>query len=194
MTKLLCEIFEDKITICQEGYDSQASFHSSISQHEENLTLYQCIHQFSTPEILKKFWFCNDECKETRAVKQMQLCSLSRVLIVQLKRFTDENGYMRKLDMYVDFPLNGLDSSKFYPDTNHCQSNVIYDLIAVSNHIGSAYGGHYTAYARQSVDEPWYLFNDSRVTRLSGNDRIVSRDAYILVYLRREKDENNSEI
>ena len=36
-----------------------------------------------------------------------------------------------------------------------------YDLIAVSNHFGGMGGGHYTAYAKNCVDQRWYNFDDT---------------------------------
>ena len=100
---------------------------------------------------------------------------------------------MRKLDQYVDFPKNGLNLSICYSHTASPPPNIIYDLIAVSNHMGSIHGGHYTAYARQRVGEPWYLFDDRIVTRVYDDRNVVSRNAYILVYIRRENDEKNFE-
>ncbi|CAF3723321.1 unnamed protein product [Rotaria sp. Silwood1] len=195
MTKLLGEILEHEITICDEGYDYQAPFYSPAPRFEDNLTLNKCIREFLTIELIDKLWFCQDECKQqTNAVRQIQLCTLPSVLIVQLKRFIDENGYTRKLDTYVNCPINGLDLREFYSHETSCHTNMIYDLIAVSNHMGSVYSGHYTAYARQRIDEPWYLFDDSRVTQLYNDDNVVSRNAYILVYLSREKNENSFEI
>ena len=194
MKTLLCEISEDKILIIDEGYDGRYQHYSTLSYAADNLTLYDCIRNFVTPETIKKFWLCKKQCDGKHAVKQMQFFSLARVLIVQLKRFTDENGLMEKIETYVDFPINDLDASRFDSETSHRHPNATYDLIAVSNHMGSVYGGHYTAYARQSVGEPWYLFDDSLVTRLDDQDQIVTKNAYILIYLRRELTEKEHKV
>ena len=186
MTTLLREILEDKITIVDEGFDSKRADYSRTSHVTDNLTLYDCICQFVTPETIEKFWLCKEGCHGKYAVKLMKFNSLAPVLIVQLKRFTDENGVMRKISTYVDFTTDGLNMSEFCVGTSRRHSNVIYDLIAVSNHMGSVYGGHYTAYARQSVDKPWFLFDDDRATRLDDQDRVVTSNAYLLIYLRRE--------
>ena len=58
----------------------------------------------------------------------------------------------------------------------------VYDLYAVSNHVGSLGGGHYTAYCR--VPQPdgslaWYHFDDELVSQ------VVSQNAYQLFYVRR---------
>jgi ubiquitin carboxyl-terminal hydrolase 2/21 len=41
-------------------------------------------------------------------------------------------------------------------------SGIKYNLFAVSNHIGSAFGGHYTAYCKHPQSKEWHSFNDSR--------------------------------
>ena len=190
MTKLLSEVSENEIMIYDKDFASQVPFVYPELRVKDELTLNECIREFLAPEPLDKSWFCQNDCKEeTDAVRQIQFLALPSVLIMQLKRFTDVNGYTRKLDMHVDFSIDGLDLSEFYLRETSCSENMVYDLIAVSNHMGSTYSGHYTAYARQKVGEPWYLFDDGRVIEHDKGYNVVSRDAYILVYLRRNRNE-----
>ena len=63
---------------------------------------------------------------------------------------------------------------------------VYYDLYAVSNHYGSLNGGHYTATCKNSIQNKWYYFDDSRVTPVTSQSEIVSPAAYLLFYRRRE--------
>ena len=74
---------------------------------------------------------------------------------------------------------------------------MMYDLVAVSNHMGAMGFGHYTAFARDlpfGEDEwragklpgHWYLFDDARVTPVDPG-RVCSRAAYVLVYRRRRR-------
>jgi ubiquitin C-terminal hydrolase len=61
----------------------------------------------------------------------------------------------------VDYPVQGLDLSKYVinpelPEAldsssemkDENENKAIYDLIGVSNHMGSTGGGHYTAYCK----------------------------------------------
>lgn len=61
----------------------------------------------------------------------------------------------------------------------------IYDLVAVSNHMGECGGGHYTADCFKSKDGSWYRFNDARVSEIS-TDNLDGVSAYLLFYLLRE--------
>ena len=103
-----------------------------------------------------------------------------------------------KLDIMVDFPLEGLDMGPYCLST---QDGMVYDLYAVTNHYGSMGFGHYTAYAKgihtiviicvyplayvDSEHNLWYTFDDSSVTPVSAS-QTVSNAAYILFYKRRE--------
>ncbi|GIY84997.1 ubiquitin carboxyl-terminal hydrolase 15 [Caerostris extrusa] len=60
-----------------------------------------------------------------------------------------------------------------------------YDLIAVANHYGGMGGGHYTAYGKNTGTGLWYYFDDSSVTQ-SSEENVVSKAAYVLVYMRRD--------
>jgi len=82
----------------------------------------------------------------------------------------------------INFPINGLDMNKYVLDPHTGESN-IYDLYAISNHMGSLYGGHYTAHCKNSLDNRWYEFNDSSVSK-SGEDELICSSAYVLFYRR----------
>ena len=61
----------------------------------------------------------------------------------------------------------------------------VYDLYAVSNHIGELGGGHYTAFCRMPGDQQqWYTFDDNIVSEMNAQD-VNSSDAYVLFYIRR---------
>lgn len=93
------------------------------------------------------------------------------------------------MDEPVDFPINGLDVSKFIkPDCLQEGVSTIYDLYGIVNHFGSLNGGHYTASCKNSVDENWYYFNDSSVSS-AGSNKIMSDAAYVLFYRRRDTPE-----
>lgn len=73
-----------------------------------------------------------------------------------------------------------------YTNTNLDQSRCLetnYDLYGVVNHQGALGGGHYTAYAKNFLDDQWYYYDDERV-RVVEESRVVSPSAYLLFYLR----------
>ncbi|CAF3214885.1 unnamed protein product [Rotaria sp. Silwood2] len=185
----LRQLSEDEITLIEQ--DNYISRIQSNRFDEEliNLKIEECLQGFVSPETLDDRWICQQKtCQQnTPATKQLQFKSLPRVVIIQLKRFSYANGLRRKLDTLVDCPTDGLDLSELLSSLSK-NEKAIYDLIAVSNHIGSIYGGHYTAYAREkpSTDE-WYEFNDSYVSTIYSKDQIISKDAYLLFYIKRTK-------
>ncbi|CAG9937843.1 unnamed protein product, partial [Clonostachys rosea f. rosea IK726] len=163
-----------------------------ISQRRRNnrrsrgITLEECLDEFERAEVLSEqdMWYC-PRCKEhRRASKKFDLWKTPDILVAHLKRFSS-SGYRRdKLDVLVDFPIDGLDlTSRVIEQTDG--QNEIYDLIAVDDHYGGLGGGHYTAYAKNFMDGRWYNYNDSSVSQVSDPSSVVTSAAYLLFYRRR---------
>jgi len=162
-------------------------------ESEGGLTLKQCLEHFTATEVLSEqdTWYCS-KCKQhVRAKKTLALWSVPRLLVVHLKRFSDEEGYggREKVDTLVRFPLEGLDMGPYLRGGgiscagSEAENNEapIYDLYAVSNHYGGSGFGHYTAYGYAPGCREWHLFDDSSVSKVSP-DQICSTAAYVLFY------------
>ncbi|CAF1448652.1 unnamed protein product [Rotaria sordida] len=84
-----------------------------------------------------------------------------------------------------NYPVKGLDLSYYVKNDSQTYKDIRYDLICVLKHIGDLGGGHYVTYAKNFEKSKWYCFNDRFVYELD-EDNIVTRDAYILVYLQKK--------
>lgn len=161
------------------------------------LSIDDCLERFRVEELLKEDnkYYCS-KCKEHQdTFKKMDIYRLPKLLVIQLKRF-NKGGGSSKYGMYsrmmgstknsdlIDFPIEGLDMGKYLLDKPDGKE-YIYDLYAVSNHMGSLYGGHYTAHCKNSINNKWYYFNDSSVGPTSESG-IVESSAYVLFYRLRE--------
>ncbi|KAF8056355.1 UBP11 [Scenedesmus sp. PABB004] len=118
-----------------------------------------------------------------QAEKKLDFWSMPEVLVVHLKRFSYTSWGRDKLDTLVDFPLEGLDLSRYVLGPQAAQP-LLYDCYAVSNHYGGLGGGHYTAAAQMPGDRRWHCFDDRRVEEISP-EAVQSRAAYVLCYRRR---------
>lgn len=84
--------------------------------------------------------------------------------------------------------------SKYVLDPMNTKAYV-YDLCGVINHLGHSLSmGHYTAFVRthhtldSTQDElGWRLFDDSRVVKIDNPTRVVTHDAYVLMYRLRQQ-------
>ncbi|WIA28861.1 hypothetical protein OEZ86_011387 [Tetradesmus obliquus] len=150
------------------------------------VSLEACVEAFLQPEQLSEAdeWYC-PKCKaHVQADKKLDLWSLPEVLVVHLKRFSYTRWNRDKLDTQVQFPLAGLDLSRY---VLHAQEQPpLYDCFAVSNHYGGMGGGHYTAFGQMPNDKKWFCFDDSRVEEISP-EGVQSRAAYVLFYRRRQQ-------
>lgn len=155
-------------------------------QERLSLSLTECLRNFSSPEVLgeQDLWYC-PRCKDhKRATKTIQIWSTGDILTIHLKRFQTSRSFSDKLNMVVDFPINGLDISEFVSSKGD-ENSLIYDLIAVDNHYGGLGGGHYTSAAKNFRDDKWYYFDDSRVTPIEDPTLTITSAAYLLFYRKR---------
>ena len=154
-----------------------------LEPQKEDIDLYKCLEAFRLKEKLGKGdeWYCS-KCKEfVQATKKMDVFLTGDVLVIALKRFRGERLRREKLGFFVDFPIEGLDLTNFIESSE--QENKIFDLYAVSYHMGSMLAGHYTA--KVKVGGEWFDMNDARISRTS-EDYIVNQNAYVLFYRRRD--------
>ncbi|KAJ1658810.1 hypothetical protein IWQ61_002012 [Dispira simplex] len=172
------------------------------------LSLDDCLGEFTREEKLSAndSWYC-PRCKtHQQAKKKVDLWRMPEILVVHLKRFSHTRTWRNKLDMNIEFPLEGLDLSHVVAHANRSDHNqpamegtmgeaeeesLTYDLYGVCNHFGRLGGGHYTAYAKNSQTERWYEYDDSCVRPVDTNhvhDTVVTPAAYVLFYQRRRQD------
>eukprot|EP00940_MAST-03C_sp_MAST-3C-sp2_P000387 g387.t1 len=172
--------------------------------------LYDCLRAYVKAETLddSEAPHCTKCGKSCRATKRMTIFRLPQVLVLHIKRFSEVRrgrfGRRQKLNVNIACPIVDLDMRSFCAssseanDSNSDNKKSVgtfndgstpykYDLVAVSNHIGSIRGGHYTADCFNSEKRAWYHFDDARVSRISEKSgKINERTAYILFYTRRE--------
>ncbi|PWY89598.1 UCH-domain-containing protein [Aspergillus sclerotioniger CBS 115572] len=168
--------------------DPELSKRRSLRQNRKKrgVTLYECLDEFNKEEVLSEndAWYC-PRCKEhRRASKKFELWKTPDILVMHLKRFSASRGFRDKLDVLVDFPVEGLDMTGRVEAPEDGKSQ-IYDLFAVDNHYGGLGGGHYTAYAKNFMTGQWNEYNDSSVSRPIDPQSVVTSSAYLLFYRRR---------
>lgn len=153
---------------------------------KKNLSLDKCLNYFAKSEILSEddLWYCPN-CKDHRqATKKLEIWSVPDILTIHLKRFENTKSFSDKIDAIVEFPIENLDMSKYIVNPLKNNETIIYDLFAVDNHYGGLGGGHYTSYVKNDIDNEWYYFDDSRVSKTNPLESIRG-SAYLLFYRRR---------
>lgn len=172
------------------------SYYDKKTQDETSGTsINDCLEFFRRSEKLDKdnSWYCN-VCKDhVQATKTIEIFKTPAVLIFCLQRFKSHGIYLKdKLEDKIDFPVHDLDMKPYvlyHKDAQGKDTEMLYDLFAVSNHSGSLAFGHYTAYGKNHETGVWYDYNDSSVSLVSStNDEreVVTREAYVLYYVRKD--------
>lgn len=144
-------------------------FHDSVieekrakrsARRKHGVSLEECFFETGKREVLSEdnAWYCN-RCKELRrATKTLEIWTIPDILVVHLKRFGGNRSFRDKIDVLVDYPIEGLDMTERV-GLKEDGKEYIYDLFAVDNHYGGLGGGHYTAYAKNFYDNEWYDYN-----------------------------------
>jgi len=144
---------------------------------DKHNTLIECLEQYTEKEILDNDnKILNDETgKKEKASKRILFWNLPDILIISLKRFSNNN---KKNDKKIEFPLKNLDMSKFI--LGYDKNSYKYDLFGICNHHGGVNGGHYTAFVK-NANESWYNFNDTNVSKIKISD-LQGNGAYCFFY------------
>ena len=158
-------------------------FFNLLLPMEKQKTLVECLNLYTQEEILENDnMVYNDKTgNKEKANKKILFWSLPDVLIITLKRFGNNN---RKDQKYIDFPLEGLDMSKYV--IGYDKNTYVYDLYGICNHSGNVMGGHYTAFIK-NANNSWYLYNDTNVIEVGNLGALKSPKAYCFFYRKQKK-------
>jgi ubiquitin C-terminal hydrolase len=154
-------------------------------------SLDESLREFSKEELLtgEDRYSCEECQKKVIATKKICIWEPPNILIVQLKRFKNDSYRTTKTSSKVVFPIQNFDIKDYLCEL-HSVKNTIYDLVSISEHRGTCNFGHYVAYCKNSLNGKWYEFNDDDIIHVPDNDlanEIVTKNAYILFYVRRKK-------
>ncbi|KAG0765019.1 hypothetical protein G6F33_006900 [Rhizopus arrhizus] len=167
---------------------------NQTDQKNKQVTLSDCLDEFTKEEELSEedLWYCPKCKKHQMATKKFDLWRMPEIVVVHLKRFSHSRTWRDKIDVLIDFPIEGLDLTdrvlSVDKENLNEEDRLIYDLYAVDKHYGGLGGGHYTAYAQNFEDKNWYNFDDSYVTKVDVSE-IKTPAAYLLFYKRRRNED-----
>ncbi|KYQ96883.1 peptidase C19 family protein [Tieghemostelium lacteum] len=149
-------------------------------ESRSEITLNDCFSIFTKSEKLgsNDTWYC-PQCKThiEGSTKKLELWSAPKILVINLKRFSYHTHRHEKIGVYVDFPIDQLDLSKWILNKNG--PSPIYQLYAVSNHMGGVGSGHYTSCVKNR--NQWFHISDSSVQPIE-KSKVKSNEAYVLFY------------
>ena len=167
---------------------------ANASGLKRGITLQDCLDEFTKEEQLGEddLWYCPQCKKHQQAKKKFDLWSVPDILVVHLKRFSNSRILRDKIDVFVDFPTEGLDLEKMVGEReigkrlqeqgfnvnelgiNDLDEPLTYDLYAVDEHLGGLGGGHYRAYAKVRDSDKWYHYDDTYVSMAQPREAVVS--------------------
>lgn len=145
---------------------------------KKNVTFKECLDLYCQDEKLDgdNMWFNEKTGQKEVVVRKTKFWSFPSVMIVDLKRFNNNN---RKRQDLIKIPVEEtIDLSGYIYGYN--AKSYVYQLYAVCNHEGGSLGGHYTANIKKE-DGKWYNYNDTNITEIS-EKKVISTKAYCLFF------------
>lgn len=172
---IVCSVCQNKSNCWDPFWDLSLP----LSRRRYSCRLSEVIDDFTAKETLDSDErpICETCKKATRSSKQISVCRLPRVLILHLKRFTNDGYKLTSPEVMIDKTLNF--------------DGITYQLSAcISHHGHSSSSGHYTSHCKYSSS--WYHFNDDRVKDVTATfDGAKLTDAYVLFYTQQSSSDNN---
>ena len=111
-------------------------------------------------------------------LKETKIGKFPEVLLILLSRFNYDGS---KNNDIVEF-YETIDLTKY---VEGYKKDSYYELIGVCNHIQTSLIGHYTCFFKQ--DGNWFHSNDEIVQKVEEFKHIVSKHAYCLFYVKKNK-------
>ncbi|GKU97675.1 hypothetical protein SLEP1_g10785 [Rubroshorea leprosula] len=138
------------------------------------------LHLFCAAEPLEGYRAPAWKAGVVTARKSIQIQTLSKIMILHLKRFGYESQGSTKLLKPVRFPLELMLRRELLVSPNTTEGRK-YELVATITHHGREPSkGHYTADAKYPNGQ-WLRFDDASVTAI-GTNKVLHDQAYVLFY------------
>jgi len=155
----------------------------NLNRKAKYVNIYHLMLDFCGKEKLEGYNCDNCNTKGVIAYKKTTFWRLPQCMIVVLCRFTQQYDYQgnvtsRKNNKYIDYPVYNMDINRHVSFPN--KSNQLYDLYAVSCHVGGTQGGHY--YSIVKANKKSVVLNDEQYRHVNNIDDVVCQQAYILFY------------
>jgi len=122
-------------------------------------------------------WYCEALGRKVDAQKRTLIRKLPNTLVFHFKRFEwDFDTLSRwKIKGKFEFPTH-LDMSQYIESEELSKGDPHYVLTGIIVHSGSAFAGHYYAYAKETISGQWFCFDDTSVQLWDIND--IEKDCY----------------
>nr|XP_044997172.1 ubiquitin carboxyl-terminal hydrolase 17-like protein 6 [Jaculus jaculus] len=174
--------------LCRGASDTCDAYLDISLDIREAQSVRQALEDLVKPEKLhgENAYQCSTCLKKVPATKTLTLKTVSKVLILVMKRFSAFTG--DKVNQHVKFP-DSLDMGPYMSQPG--RGPLVYVLYAVLVHTGlSGHNGHYLCYVKAGNGQ-WYKMEDTKVTRCDISTVLMQR-AYVLFYFLQSDIQDNS--
>ena len=139
---------------------------SKDKENMNKITIYDCFDYYQNKKsIIEKKIYCKRCMQSTDFIIRNKLFNAPNILIIILNRGKG-NSYNIKIEFFEKIDLTN------YISFN--QNKVIYNLYGVVTHLGKNKNeGHFIASCKNLIDNSWYKYNDSSITKINNIQKEV---------------------
>ncbi len=108
------------------------------------------------------------------------------ILVIQLKRFINNNIVSEKINEKVSYPIE-LNIENYFDNFSNYKNNSSYKLKGVNIHLSLGKNinfGHYISFVKNKINNNWYIYNDENPIREIEEKDLIHNNAYLLFYIR----------
>ncbi|XP_065906178.1 ubiquitin carboxyl-terminal hydrolase 21-like [Dysidea avara] len=165
------------------SFEVFTSINVTIPKEEGSVVpLESCISAVFNTEVLsdtQNLLRCDGCNEKVVSIKYTRIVTMPKVLVINLKRFTYNEGSLQKIHSEISIP-NKL-SFRRHQIGQPEQLEQSFELYAICYHLGdSPFSGHYVADCKW--DNVWYRFNDETITIVPSPCESSNKDGYIVFY------------
>jgi ubiquitin C-terminal hydrolase len=143
-----------------------------------NIDIFECFKFYKKEQFLtgENKVYCSKCKSKNDSYSTSSLFSIPNYLCIILN-INEGNSYKYKINFNESIDLTD------YIDKKNDEKNLIYNLYAVINHKGNDLkNDDYIAYCRHRINNNWYLYNDSVVSKCERKEDYLNGISYILFY------------
>ena len=173
-------------TSCNTCFLSSQEASSSILALPLMSSISESLNHFLEPQQLTgdNCWSCPQCSSYKECTRQSSFKTCARILIIQLRRFTNLNGSLYKDNRVVNCYLKGHQTLTVpsHPEEDISFTNE-YRLVATINHSGTLARGYYWAFVKDDLSDSWWKCDDRAVLKVKPSD-LNNSSVYVLFFVK----------
>ena len=188
--------YEHMFKIFYQSFIDETDPRMSLRQ---DTTIYDCFEIYSQEKKLtnEKNFYCSKCTRNVCPIQRIYPYSTPKYLVLGIKRIKKKFDDLiellnnKKDTTFVGYPLENFDVRHYFLSKANSTTPCLYNLRSVVLHIGTVKKANYKTIIKRK--DNWYEIEDTHIKAINV-DEVINPNAYILIYEKADKSNDNQEI